>query len=78
MCVNAVDALGVFIVIDPPIATLDADNDGVVALGIVERVLLLDALTVPELVAVGIEQEDETVLVPSELWYIFTVFDTKV
>ena len=78
MCVNAVDALGVFIVIDPPIATLDADAEGVVALGMVVSVLLLDALTVPELVPVGIEQDDETVLVPSELWYIFTVFDTKV
>lgn len=54
-------------VIAPPIATLDADTEGVVALGIVDSVLLLDAVTVPELVAVGIEQDDETVFVPSEL-----------
>lgn len=54
-------------VIAPPIATLDADAEGVVALGIVDSVLLLDAVTVPELVAVGIEQDDETVLVPSAL-----------
>lgn len=53
-------------VIEPPIATLDADAEGVVALGIVDSVLLLDAVTVPELVDVGIEQDEATVFVPSE------------
>jgi hypothetical protein len=42
VCVNALDALGIFMVIEFPILTLEAERVGVVALGVVRRSMLND------------------------------------
>ena len=47
VCVKASAALGMFMVIDDPIFTLEADNVGFVVLGIVSNVPLPEAVTLP-------------------------------
>ena len=72
VCVNALEARGVFIVTADPICTDDDDTDGDVARGIVDNVKDFEAVTVPDDVAVLTEAYILTVLVPSELCGMLT------